>query len=205
MINTRTKPELALLIATILVCIWSAIKPYDYFVWFLEIVPAIIGFAIMFFTRKTFPLSGFLYSIILIHIMVLAVGGHYTYAEVPLFNYIKEVFDSSRNNYDKVGHFMQGITPTILMRELILRRTNLRNKIFICILTISSALAFSALYEIFEWGMSATASGEDFVGSQGDVWDAQKDILTAFIGAIFALVFFRKIHDRSLKKLQKNI
>ena len=133
--------------------------------------------------------------------MILAIGGHYTYAEVPLFNYFKEAFNLSRNNYDKVGHFFQGITPALLIREIILRKTNLKNAKFIFIFSVASALSFSALYEIFEWIIAiSTNSGDDFIGTQGDIWDTQKDMLTAFLGAIFILIFFGKIHDKNLKQ-----
>ena len=190
-------------ILTILIYFWSIINPHDYFVWFLETAPSFVGLTLMILTRKKFPLSAPLYNIILIHMIILAIGGHYTYAEMPLFNYFKEVFNLSRNNYDKVGHFFQGITPALLMREIILRKTNLKTPIFIFIFSVATALSFSALYEIFEWIIAiSTDSGDDFIGTQGDIWDTQKDMLTALLGAIFILTFFAKIHDKSLKNLK---
>ena len=190
-------------ILTIIVYLWSIINPHDYFVWLLETAPSFIGLALMILTRNKFPLSTSLYNIIFIHMIVLAIGGHYTYAEMPLFNYFKEAFNLSRNNYDKIGHFFQGVTPTLLMREIILRKTNLKNSIFVSIFSATTALSFSALYEIFEWIIAiSTDSGEDFIGTQGDIWDTQKDMLTAFMGSFFTLTFFTKIHDKSLSKLK---
>jgi len=191
-----------LLLITLFFYIWSVINPADYFVWFLETVPVVIGFGMIFIFRKTFPLSDFLYRVILIHMIILCIGGHYTYAEVPLFNELKEILHFKRNEYDKVGHFFQGLTPALLTREIILRKTDLKNKILIVIFSISTALAFAALYEILEWVAAVvTDSGTEFVGMQGDVWDAQKDMLVALIGAIFALIFLRKFHDRSYQKI----
>lgn len=196
----KNKINQFLLLLTILIYVWSAINPYGYFIWFLETIPIAIGLILIFLTRNKFPLSNFLYRIILIHMIILAIGGHYTYAQVPLFNYIKEAFDLPRNDYDKIGHFFQGVTPALLTREIILRKTNLKNQFFILIFSISIALSFSALYEIFEWAMAIlTNEGSDFVSMQGDVWDAQKDMLVALFGAVIIVTFFRKVHDDSLK------
>ena len=178
---------------------WSAIKPHGYFIWFLETVPSAIGLAAIFFSRNSFPLSNFLYRIILIHTIILSIGGHYTYAQVPLYNHLQEILGSARNDFDKVGHFFQGITPALLTRELIIKKTNLKSPTFTFIFCISTALAFSGLYEIFEWLMAVTTGeGAEFVSMQGDIWDAQKDMLTALFGAIFILVFFGKAHDKSI-------
>lgn len=186
--------NLFLFSATVLFYIWSVINPHDYFVWFLETFPILIGAALMCFTRKSFPLSNTLYRIIFIHMIILSIGGHYTYAQVPLFNYFKEIFSLSRNDYDRVGHFLQGITPAILIQEIIYRRTSLRSKNLIALFSISSALAFSACYEIFEWIVAVnSASGQDFISMQGDIWDTQEDMFTALIGAIFAIFILTPI------------
>lgn len=187
------------------VLIWSAINPKDQFTWFLEVVPALIGFVILFFTHKKFPLTPLLNTLILIHMIILMVGGHYTYAEVPLFDYIAEVFEHSRNNYDKVGHLAQGFIPAILARELLLRLEVVKaSKVWLNYIILSIILAFSAFYELIEWWV-ALGTGEDaeaFLGTQGYVWDTQSDMMYALIGGILALIILSKYHDKqlSLKK-----
>jgi putative membrane protein len=196
--------NLILLSAVVFFYAWSAINPRDYFVWFLETFPILIGAVLMYLTRNSFPLSNLLYRIIFLHMIVLSIGGHYTYAEVPLFNYFKDIFSLSRNNYDKVGHFLQGVTPAMLIQEIIYRKTSLRNKTLIALFSISTALAFSACYEIFEWITAATtASGQDFISMQGDVWDTQKDMLTALIGAAFAIFILRRNNENNFKDNQR--
>jgi len=188
------------------VLIWSGMDPKDQFTWFLEVVPALIGFVLIAFTYKKFPLTPLLYTLILIHMIILMVGGHYTYAEVPLFDWIKEVLDQSRNNYDKVGHFFQGFEPAILARELLIRKEILQgSKIWLNYIIISIVLAFSAFYELIEWWV-ALATGEDaeaFLGTQGYMWDTQSDMMYALIGAIAALLLLSSLHDRQLKKFMK--
>ena len=183
--------------------IWSGINPKDQFTWFLEVLPALIGFVFIVFSYKKFPLTPLLYTLILIHMIILMVGGHYTYAEVPLFDWIKEVLDQSRNNYDKVGHFAQGFIPAILARELLLRKEIVQgSKIWLNYIILSIVLAFSAFYELIEWWV-ALLSGEDaeaFLGTQGYIWDTQSDMMFALIGAVTALVFLSRLHDKQLKK-----
>ena len=184
--------------------VWSAINPKDQFTWFLEVSPAIIGLILLILTYKKFPLTPLLYTLILIHMIILMVGGHYTYAEVPLFDWIKELLDQSRNNYDKVGHFAQGFTPAILARELLLRKQIVQgSKIWLNYIIISIILAFSAFYELIEWWV-ALATGEDaeaFLGTQGYVWDTQSDMMYALIGGIMALLLLSRSHDKQLTKL----
>ena len=186
-----------------LVLLWSAISPKDQFTWFLEVVPALIGLLILAMTYKKFPLTTLLYTLILIHMIILMVGGHYTYAEVPLFDWIKEVLDQSRNNYDKVGHFMQGFMPAILVRELLIRQHVVeRSRLWFNYIVLSIILAFSAFYELLEWWVSL-ASGEDaeaFLGTQGYVWDTQSDMAWALFGAVMALILLSRLHDRQLKR-----
>ena len=186
-----------------IVLTWSAINPKDQFTWFLEVAPAVIGLVIMGLSYKKFPLTPLLYTLILIHMVILMVGGHYTYAEVPLFDTIKELFDQARNNYDKVGHFAQGFIPAILAREILLRKEIVTgSKIWLNYIILSIVLAFSAFYELIEWWV-ALASGEDaeaFLGTQGYVWDTQSDMGWALMGASVALLLLSRIHDRQLSR-----
>jgi len=185
------------------VLIWSGIGPKDYFTWFLEVAPAIIGFVILITTYKKFPLTPLLYTLILLHCLILMVGGHYTYSEVPLFDTIKPIFGFERNNYDKLGHLAQGFVPAILARELFIRKEVIVSLIWKNFLIISVCLAFSAFYELIEWGV-AIASGESseaFLGTQGYAWDTQSDMAFALVGAISALVLLARFHDKQLNNL----
>ena len=185
------------------VLFWSGINPKDQFTWFLEVVPALIGFVLIALSYKKFPLTPLLYTLILIHMIVLMVGGHYTYAEVPLFDTIKELLGQSRNNFDKVGHFMQGFEPAILARELLIRKEIISgSRAWLNYIIVSIVLAFSAFYELIEWWV-ALATGDDaeaFLGTQGYVWDTQSDMMYALIGAVTALLLLSKYHDRQLSK-----
>lgn len=187
------------------VLIWSAILPKDPFTWFLEVLPVFIGLFILILTYKKFPLTSLLYILILIHMIILMVGGHYTYAEVPLFDWIKEVFNQNRNNYDKVGHFAQGFVPAILAREIVIRKNIVQgSKIWLNYIILSIVLAFSAFYELIEWWV-ALAVGENaasFLGTQGYMWDTQSDMGYALFGAIVALTMLSKIHDKQLNLLK---
>lgn len=185
------------------VFVWSAIEPKDYFTWFLEVVPALIGLTLLASTYKTFPLTPLLYGLILLHCVVLMVGGHYTYAEVPLFDSMKEWFGFERNNYDKVGHFVQGFVPAIIAREILLRKQVVNGRAWLNLIVVSICLAFSALYELLEWWVAAFSgeSAEAFLGTQGYVWDTQSDMALALIGAIVALLILARWHDQQLQKL----
>jgi putative membrane protein len=182
--------------------IWSIINPKEGFTCFLEIIPAILGVLILAITFKKFRFTDFTYFLILIHCIILFVGGHYTYAEVPLFDYIREIFHQSRNNYDKVGHFAQGLVPAMIIRELFIRKNVISNPSFFNFIIVSICLAISAAYEWIEWWVSlATGDGGDaFLGTQGYVWDTQSDMLFATIGAIVGLILFSKIQDSQLAK-----
>ena len=185
------------------VLIWSAVLPKDPFTWFLEVLPVFIGLFILLLTYKKYSLTPLLYILILIHMVVLMVGGHYTYAEVPLFDWIKEVFDHSRNNYDKVGHFAQGFIPAILAREILIRKDIIQGaKIWLNFIILSIVLAFSAFYELVEWWV-ALSVGEDadaFLGTQGYIWDTQSDMGYALGGAVVAILLLSKIHDRQISE-----
>ncbi len=180
---------------------WSGIHPKDLLTWFLEVVPALIGFVLMALTWKMFRLTGLLYVLILLHCIVLMVGGHYTYAEVPLFDWLKPIMGFERNNYDKVGHFMQGFVPAILAREILLRKQVVNGNGWRNYLIVSICLAFSAFYELIEWWvalLSAEAS-DAFLGTQGYVWDTQSDMALALLGAVVALMTLTRWHDRQLQ------
>jgi len=196
--------KIAWIIIFTVVLLWSGYQPKDTFTWFLEVLPALIGFVLLVFAHKKFPLTPLLYTLILIHMIILMVGGHYTYAEVPLFDTIKEMFDQTRNNYDKVGHFAQGFIPAILAREILIRKEVLSaSKIWLNYIILSIILAFSAFYELIEWWV-ALSSGEDaeaFLGTQGYVWDTQSDMGFALLGGILALIILSRLHDKQLRKV----
>lgn len=186
-----------------LVLIWSGISPKDQFTWFLEVLPALIGAGLLFYTRHSFPLTPLLYFLILIHSLILMVGGHYTYAEVPFFDYLKELMAWERNNYDKVGHFAQGFIPAMIAREILLRKQVVKTQAWLRLFIISICLAFSAFYELIEWWVALLSdeAAEAFLGTQGYVWDTQSDMFYALIGAVAALVILPKWHDRQLNNL----
>ena len=183
------------------VLLWSGFGPKDYATWFLEVFPALLGASALWYTRNTFPLTRVVYVLILFHCIILMVGGHYTYAEVPFFDWLREELDLTRNNYDKVGHFVQGFVPAMIAREIVVRHhvfnyVGWRNFFIVCF-----CLGFSAFYELIEW-VVALASAETvdaFLGTQGYVWDTQSDMAYAFAGAVAALAILGRIHDRQLE------
>lgn len=185
----------------------SAIHPHDYFTWFLEVFPAIIGIIVLSFTFKTFQFTFLTYCFILVHCYILFVGGHYTYAEVPLFDWIKDTFQQSRNNYDKVGHFAQGFIPAIIIRELFIRKEIVKPKAWLAFLTVCVCVAISAFYEFLEWGVAISSgqSADAFLGTQGYVWDTQSDMLYATIGATCMLVFLSNTQNKAIEKLKMTL
>jgi putative membrane protein len=182
---------------------WSWVNPHDRFTWWLESVPIVGGIPLIFAFQKRFPLSSFLLVLIWLHGVILLVGGHYTYAQVPLGEWAKDWFGWTRNNYDKLGHLAQGLVPAVLARELLMRNSPLKGSRWLGFLVVCVALAFSAFYELLEWFIAVTKgdAAEAFLGTQGDPWDTQTDMLMALIGAIVSVVFLRGLHDRSLAKL----
>ncbi|HXH72556.1 MAG TPA: DUF2238 domain-containing protein [Mariprofundaceae bacterium] len=193
---------LALFIA---VFAWSAYRPHDYFTWFLEVFPAMAGFMIVAATYARFRLTDLAYTGIVLHCLILMVGGHYTYAEMPLFNWLRDTFDLARNYYDRLGHIAQGFFPAIVAREILLRRSPLVRGKWLFFLVTCVCLAISALYEIIEWRV-AVASGDEavaFLATQGDVWDTQWDMFLALVGAIVAQLTMARWHDRQLKALAR--
>lgn len=183
-----------------LVLVWSAIAPHDRFTWFLEVLPGLLGLAALALTWQRFPLTDLVCSVIAIHVIILAVGGHYTYANVPLFDWVRDSFGQARNNYDKVGHFWQGFGPALVAREVLLRTSPLRQGKWLTFLLLCFALAVSAVYELVEWwvAISTGEAADAFLGTQGDPWDTQKDMFTCGIGALIALLGFSAWHDRQL-------
>ena len=186
------------------VFIWSAIDPHDRFTWALEVFPALIGLAILIATGGRFRFTALIYSLICVHACILFVGGHYTYAEVPLFNYLRDHFHLARNDYDRVGHFAQGFVPAMITRELLLRNTMLKKGKWLFSLSFCVCMTISAFYEIFEWRVAvATGSAADaFLGSQGDVWDTQWDMTFCAFGALTSLLALAGLHDKQLAKLE---
>jgi putative membrane protein len=196
-------PFRTVLVLCFVVLLWSALAPHDYFTWFLEVVPALIAFGVMLATYRRFPLTPLLYWLAGHHACVLMVGGHYTYAEVPLFDWLRDTLHQTRNNYDKVGHFMQGFVPAIATRELLLRTSSLTRGKWLAFLIACVCLAISAFYELIEWWVAVLSgdSADAFLGTQGYVWDTQSDMLLALLGAIVALLMLSREHDRELARL----
>lgn len=187
------------------VLIWSGIKPHDYFTWFLEVLPGLLYLLVLAFTFKRFRFTNITYIFITIHCCILFIGSHYTYAEVPFFNWLRDTYDLARNNYDKIGHFAQGFIPALIARELLIRLDVVRKKSWIGFITVSICLAISALYELFEWLVAELSgqSAEAFLGTQGYEWDTQSDMLFATIGAICALLLLSKIQDKQIARQLK--
>ncbi len=183
-----------------LVFIWSGINPKDYFTWFLEVLPALIAIVLIGLTNARFPLTPLCSWLILVHSVVLMIGGHYTYAEVPLFDWLAEAFDWERNNYDKVGHFAQGFIPAVIAREILVRNHVVRGQGWLFFIVVSICLAISAFYELIEWWVALLSdeAAESFLGTQGYVWDTQSDMLLALLGAIMSAAILASLHDRQI-------
>lgn len=196
------KKYLVLLILFFIGFVVSGIQPHDYFTWILEVFPGIVGVGVLLLTVNKFRFTYLTYIFILIHCYILFVGGHYTYAQVPLFDWVKEAFHQSRNNYDKVGHFAQGFIPAMVVRELFIRLEIVKRGIWLPFLTVCVCMTISACYELFEWLVAVMSgqSSEAFLGTQGDVWDTQSDMLFALIGAICMVLFVSKIQDKYIQK-----
>jgi putative membrane protein len=197
----------ALGLAVLAALVWSGIAPYDRVTWWLEVAPVLIAAPILIATRRRFPLTGLLYALIFVHALVLILGGAYTYARVPLGFWIRDFFGLGRNNYDKIGHFMQGFVPALVAREILLRRRYLFSRPMTGFLCVCVALAISAVYEFVEW-WSALLLGQgadEFLGTQGDPWDTQSDMFLALIGATLAIVFLSRLHDRQLRTVEDRL
>ena len=200
------KNKKVLLLIFFVVLVWSAIRPHDYFTWFLEVAPALSGLTIILFVQKRyqFEFTRSLYPLFTLHAVILMIGAHWTYAEVPLFNWLRDVGLFSRNNYDKIGHFMQGFVPVLMTREVLLRTSPLKKGGWVNFLSACVVLAASAFYELIEWWVSiATGSaGDSFLGTQGYIWDTQSDMFLCLIGSIVGLILIRRTQDKELAALQ---
>jgi putative membrane protein len=193
----------ALLGLVVLLLAWSAIRPHDYETWGLEVFPAVIGMGVLLATWRRFPLTPLLYVLIALHMALLIVGGHYTYAEVPVGKWAQQAFHLSRNHYDRLGHFVQGFVPAIIAREVFLRNAVVRRGWWLVLILLGVCMGISACYELVEWAVAQVDSGGStaFLGTQGDVWDTQEDMAMCGIGAITALLTLSRAHDRELARI----
>jgi putative membrane protein len=198
--------DLALLLIVAVVLGWSGWRPYDRLTWWLEASPGLAGLVLLVATYRRFRLTTFCYALIALHICVLCVGGHYTYARVPFFDWLRPIFGWERNHYDRLGHLMQGLVPAIIAREVLIRLEVVRRKKWTPFLVVSICLAISAFYELLEWWAALIGgnAANDFLGSQGDIWDTQSDMFLALTGAVCALLFLSYPHDRALRKRQSS-
>ena len=189
------------------VLIWSAIQPKDFYTWVLEASPAIVGWLILLFTARRFPLTPLVYNLILVHAIILMVGAKYTYAEVPAFDWLAEWMGGERNNYDKLGHFAQGFVPAMIARELVIRHKVFNSAAWRNFFIVSFCLGFSAFYELIEWWVALLSeqAAESFLGTQGYVWDTQSDMFLALIGASSALLILSHYHDKSMASLKDRL
>jgi putative membrane protein len=201
---SKSQNQIAWVSIFVVVLIWSGIRPYEYGTWMLEVVPALIGGVVLWLTRKSFPLTPIAYVLILIHCVILMIGGHYTYAEVPLFNWLQDAYDLSRNNYDKVGHFAQGFIPAIVAREIVIRKNVFNSVAWRNFFIVCFCLGFSAFYELIEWWVALLSedAADSFLGTQGYIWDTQSDMWWALCGALLALSVLGRWHDRQIASLQ---
>jgi putative membrane protein len=205
--KTATKYHIILLLVVVAFFIWSAIKPVGYRIWTLEVIPAVLGLIIVLVAYKRLQLTTLSYFIIAILSIFTFIGGHYTYSEVPLFDWLKDKYHLERNHYDRFGHFLKGFL-VIVIREILLRTSPLKKGKWLTTLSLSVVLAIAALYEIIEWLFSKITGGgkasKDFLGTQGDIWDSQWDMTLTLVGAMIALLLFAKVHNKILKKVMKD-
>lgn len=201
-----TAKELFALLALLLaIMLWSWINPSDRPTWWLEALPVIIALPLLGYTRTRFPLTRISYYLIFVHSVILVVGAHYTYAQVPLGFWMQDWFDFSRNNYDRIGHIAQGFVPAILAREILWRKQVIQHKGWLFFLVVCFCLAFSAFYELIEWWIAVIAGdgSQAFLGTQGDVWDAQWDMMMALVGAIVSQLLLGRWHDTQMAAVQR--
>ena len=194
------REPLILLVLSIGTLVISGLGPFDRTTWVLEVFPILIGLPILVMSYWRFPLTALLYRLLFLHALILMLGGHYTYAQVPIGFWVQEVFDFSRNHYDRFGHLAQGFIPAILTREILLRHSPLLREKWLFFITTCVCLAFSAVYELIEWwtALIGEESAEAFLGTQGDVWDTQWDMFLALLGALSSQVLLSRLHDRQL-------
>ena len=184
-----------------MVLAWSAWHPHDYPTWWLEVSPALVALVLLAATRRSFPLTPLAYWLILFHAIILMVGGHYTYAEVPAGDWLRDLVGGSRNNYDKLGHLVQGFVPAIVAREVLVRNRVIGRRGWLGFIVVCICLAISAAYELLEWWVALLSeeAAESFLGTQGYVWDTQSDMFLAFVGAVLAVLLLSPLHDRQLQ------
>jgi putative membrane protein len=196
-------PVLLLLLGLVALAL-SAVRPYDWTTWWLEVAPVVVALPILLLSYQRFPLTPLVYWLIFVHALILIVGGHYTYARVPLGLWVQEVFDFSRNHYDRLGHVAQGFVPAMITREVLLRRSPLSRGGWLFFLSTCVALAISALYELIEWwaALVGGAAADEFLGAQGDIWDSHWDMALALAGALVAQILLARLHDKQLAGLR---
>ena len=196
---------LTLLLLGAIALIVSGIGPADRTTWWLEVFPILLAVPVLLVTRNRFPLTPLLYRLIFVHALILMLGGHYTYARVPLGVWMQDWFGFARNHYDRIGHFAQGFVPAMVAREILLRRSPLTRGKWLFAIVIAFCLAISACYEFVEWfaALLGGSAADDFLGTQGDVWDTQWDMFMAFVGAITAQLVLSRVHDRQLARLER--
>ncbi len=197
------KLHIFLLLSLVAVFIWSFIGCFDFLTWLLDALPVVIGISVLISVYRKFQFTRFAYILIWFYAIFLLIGAHYTYSRVPVFNWIRDTFELSRNYYDRLGHLLQGFVPAIIAREVLLRKSPVPRGGWLLAIVLCFCLAVSALYEIFEWLVFAIAQDDSvvFLATQGDVWDAQKDMALCLVGAVFSLLTVAKVHDKALKKL----
>jgi putative membrane protein len=200
---SRREPWVLLALAVVALVV-SGIGPHERGTWLLEVAPVLIGVPLLLVTGQRFALTPLTYRLIFLHALILMLGGHYTYARVPLGFWLQDLLDLSRNHYDRLGHLAQGFIPAILAREVLLRTSPLKPGRWLFALVTSVCLAFSAFYELIEWWAAAIGGegAESFLGTQGDVWDTQWDMFLALCGALTAQLSLATIHDRQLENLE---
>lgn len=206
-LGNSSKINLSLLIIVTIVLIWSVYKPAEYLTWIAEVGPGVVAIIIAIVTYNRFRLTVLSYYIIAILCILTFIGGHYTYDDVPLFNWIENTFDLHRNHYDRLGHFLKGL-GAIFVREILIRNTQLTKGAWLFAVTTSIVLAIAAFYEIIEWLSTKLPNGgketNEFLGMQGDIWDAQWDMTFALVGSILTLLIFSRLHDKLLNKLSNS-
>ena len=205
--KTSSRAELIVfLVIGAAVVVWWGITPHDRTTWWLELAPVLIAVPVLALTRKRFPLTALAYRLIFIHAVILMVGGHYTYARVPLGFWAQELFGLARNHYDRIGHLAQGFIPAVIAREILIRTSPLKGGKWLPVIVTSICLAISAFYEFIEWwaALLGGSAATDFLGTQGDVWDTQWDMFLAFCGAILAMALLSRLHDRQLGAAVRN-
>lgn len=200
---SKAAEPLALLGIVAAALVVSAVEPYDRLTWFLEVAPVLIAAPLLWLTWSRFPLTPLAYRLIALHALILILGGHYTYARVPLGFWLQEWFDFGRNHYDRIGHLAQGFIPAIIARELLIRLVHIRRGGWLVLLVVAVCLAISACYELIEWWTAIVSeeAAQAFLGTQGDVWDTQWDMFLALIGAVMALLLLARVHDRQIRRM----